>query len=320
MAGRPLRGRGRPGSGYTIWIEDREVIELAILNERTRAEAAIAASLTDAKWKTVRGFFLSPSRLPFRHFGFVLRWRLSRVAASKLWRFTAALRHGLNSTRIGVAWATFSAKSQQHRRGDLREVESGEPPAKGTIAAPYARAASSSPVKSTTKSSLVFPWNGRTQRPCRPYGETPLIRDDPFRESRYWGFSAYERPLAPLGSASVLTPRFLATGTPRFRAGRKEGSGHRFVSCEEMFHTVAVALERLGTIAAIHRAIERGMRLGERGGHRERIVAIGQGGFSIRREKRRAGGQYGLGGGGHGGLTFRVDVGGPGEIIVDIAH
>ena len=31
MAGRPLRGRGRPGSGYTIWIEDREVIELAIL-------------------------------------------------------------------------------------------------------------------------------------------------------------------------------------------------------------------------------------------------------------------------------------------------
>ena len=32
MAGRPLRGRGRPGSGYTIWIEDREVIELAILS------------------------------------------------------------------------------------------------------------------------------------------------------------------------------------------------------------------------------------------------------------------------------------------------
>ena len=35
MAGRPLRGRGRPGSGYTIWIEDREVIELAILKHAT---------------------------------------------------------------------------------------------------------------------------------------------------------------------------------------------------------------------------------------------------------------------------------------------
>jgi len=32
MAGRPLQGRDRPGYGYTIWTEDREVIELAILN------------------------------------------------------------------------------------------------------------------------------------------------------------------------------------------------------------------------------------------------------------------------------------------------
>ena len=32
MDGRPLRGRDRPGYDDTIWIEDREVIELAILS------------------------------------------------------------------------------------------------------------------------------------------------------------------------------------------------------------------------------------------------------------------------------------------------
>jgi hypothetical protein len=44
MAGRPLQGRDRPGYGYTIWTEDREVIELAILNACSKGAAKLRGS------------------------------------------------------------------------------------------------------------------------------------------------------------------------------------------------------------------------------------------------------------------------------------
>ena len=81
-------------------------------------------------------------------------------------------------------------------------------------------------------------------------------------------------------------------GYASWSSGEERG-GELFVEAEEMFHAFAVGVEGLLAVALLHGAIEFGVGLGERGGHGERVVKIGQRGKAARREVRRARGEDG---------------------------
>ncbi len=68
-----------------------------------------------------------------------------------------------------------------------------------------------------------------------------------------------------------------------------------FVEAEEVFDAFAVGVERLGAVGTFDGAVEFGVGLGERGGHGERVVEIGQRTHAARWEVRFARGEDGAG-------------------------
>ena len=99
------------------------------------------------------------------------------------------------------------------------------------------------------------------------------------------------------------------------RRGGEERGGELFVEAEEVFDAFAVGVEGLGAVAFLDGAIEFGVGLGEKHGHGERVVKIGQRRKAARRPVRFARGEDGSRGYLHPRPKFRRGIG-PGEVFV----